>query len=113
MRVVQRLAGREAQERDLLLADTCIGCDFSEQDYPFPVLSVDCPVHGDEAKRLTVEAIDAGTVIQRTPDGRCELCGEVEETRPYGPNGEEVCFTCMKKDEAAAKRTFDARMGRA
>lgn len=37
---------------------------------------------------------------------KCELCGKVEETRPYGPNGERVCFECGMKDEAAAKRGF-------
>lgn len=35
---------------------------------------------------------------------RCELCGAVAETRPYGPNGERVCFPCGMKDEAAARR---------
>jgi len=34
----------------------------------------------------------------------CELCGRVAELRPYGPNGEEVCFQCGMKDEEAAKR---------
>lgn len=41
------------------------------------------------------------------PDGRCDLCGAVEETRPYGPNGENICFDCGMKDEAATQR----RMG--
>lgn len=43
--------------------------------------------------------------------GRCELCGSVSETRPYGPNGEEVCFPCGMKDEEAVKRAFAKRMG--
>jgi hypothetical protein len=34
----------------------------------------------------------------------CELCGEVAELRPYGPNGEEICFQCGMKDEEATKR---------
>jgi len=29
----------------------------------------------------------------------CQLCGAIEETRPYGPNGEEICFSCGMKDE--------------
>lgn len=37
---------------------------------------------------------------------KCELCGAVAETRPYGPNGERVCFPCGMKDEPAAKRQF-------
>lgn len=37
----------------------------------------------------------------------CELCGKVAELRPYGPNGEEVCFQCGMKDEEAAKRAMN------
>ncbi len=44
--------------------------------------------------------------ITEEPDRRCELCGAVEECRPYGPKGEQVCFACMLKDEPAAKRQF-------
>jgi len=40
-------------------------------------------------------------------DARCELCGQIDELRPYGPNGERVCFDCGMKDEAAAKRGMD------
>lgn len=40
-------------------------------------------------------------VICRKRDRKCELCGKVAETRPYGPKGEEVCFECGMKDEAA------------
>jgi hypothetical protein len=36
------------------------------------------------------------------PDGRCELCGAVEETRPYGPGFKQVCHPCAMKDEAGA-----------
>ena len=46
-------------------------------------------------------------LIEAEPDGKCELCGEVLETRPYGPNGEEVCFDCGMKDEASMFRGFD------
>ena len=28
----------------------------------------------------------------------CELCGVTEETRPYGPNGERICWACGEKD---------------
>lgn len=46
-------------------------------------------------------------LIEPEPDGVCELCGKTDETRPYGPKGEEVCFDCGMKDEAAAKRGFE------
>lgn len=37
----------------------------------------------------------------------CELCGVIAETRPYGPNGERVCFKCGMKDEDSVKRGFN------
>lgn len=40
------------------------------------------------------------------PDRKCELCGAIEETRPYGPKGERVCFECAMKDKEAAERGF-------
>lgn len=71
------------------------------------VLDLDCPIHGG----LAAEAIlNAATVIQAAPPSRCELCGTVAETRPYGPSSEEVCFACGMKDEEAAKAAFDARL---
>lgn len=73
------------------------------------ILDLSCPAHGATASALVVEAIDEGRVIQEQPPGRCELCGAVEETRPYGPNGEEVCFSCGMKDEGAMKRGFERR----
>jgi len=36
----------------------------------------------------------------------CQLCGKGAETRPYGPNGEEVCFQCGMKDEKTTKKQF-------
>ena len=38
------------------------------------------------------------------PDEECELCHKMAETRPYGPNGERVCFECGMKDPEAANR---------
>lgn len=46
-------------------------------------------------------------VIEAEAPAKCELCGEVKELRPYGPNGENVCFPCGMKDEAAARRGFN------
>ena len=37
---------------------------------------------------------------------QCDLCGKVAELRPYGPNGECVCFECGMKNEEAAKIQF-------
>lgn len=45
--------------------------------------------------------------ITDEPDRHCELCGKIDECRPYGPNGEQVCFDCGMKDKAAVKRGMD------
>ncbi len=41
-------------------------------------------------------------------DGKCEVCGEMAELRPYGRDGANVCFPCGMKDEDEALRRFAA-----
>lgn len=36
--------------------------------------------------------------ISPEEDGKCAICGVIEETRPYGPKGERICFDCGQKD---------------
>lgn len=76
-----------------------------------PVFDLNCPVHSEAVGNLLVEAIDNDRVIQAQPPGRCELCGAVDETRPYGPNGEEICFACGEKDPETTKAKFMERFG--
>lgn len=33
-------------------------------------------------------------VIAQEPDQMCEMCGLIDECRPYGPNDEQICFNC-------------------
>ena len=40
-------------------------------------------------------------------DRRCELCGKIDECRPYGPNGEQICFDCAMKDEETTKKMMN------
>lgn len=42
--------------------------------------------------------------IAHEPDTVCEMCGKIDECRPYGPNGEQICFECGMKDEETTKR---------
>lgn len=42
--------------------------------------------------------VNGTPVICAEPDMICFQCGKVEEVRPYGPNGEELCFACAMKD---------------
>lgn len=44
--------------------------------------------------------------FEATPPAVCELCGKTDELRPYGPNGENVCFRCGMKNKEAAKLAF-------
>lgn len=42
-------------------------------------------------------------VIMQEPEQFCEMCGKLDECRPYGPNNEQICFDCaMKDDESKA-----------
>lgn len=47
-------------------------------------------------------------IIAEEPTQRCELCGVIDECRPYGPNDEQVCFDCAMKDEETAKKKMAA-----
>ena len=40
------------------------------------------------------------------PDAKCEMCGNMDELRPYGPGGMKVCFSCGMKDEKEAIRQY-------
>jgi len=46
-------------------------------------------------------------VIEPEDDDTCELCGKVDELRPYGPNGERICFDCGMKHEETTDAAFD------
>jgi hypothetical protein len=45
--------------------------------------------------------------FQHTPDAKCELCGATAELRPYGPNGENICFECGQKNPEETLKQFD------
>lgn len=43
-------------------------------------------------------------VIAVTPPATCDLCGKHDELRPYGPNGENICYDCGLKDPAMTEK---------
>ena len=47
-----------------------------------------------------------GFIKEESPQ-RCEMCGVIEETRPYGPNGEDICFECGMKDEETTRKKME------
>lgn len=58
---------------------------------------------GRDVRAVGVPMSGRGVIAPEKPQ-RCELCGKVRETRPYGPKGERVCFDCGMKDPAACDR---------
>jgi len=43
-------------------------------------------------------------IIEPEPDDVCDLCGKVDELRPYGPNGELICYDCGMKNQEVTYR---------
>ena len=39
-------------------------------------------------------AIENILLIEKEKPKKCQFCGKIAETRPYGPNGEDICFDC-------------------
>ena len=50
-----------------------------------------------------------GIIAEQSPEV-CEMCGAVDECRPYGPNDENICFDCAttKVSEETIKRKMAA-----
>lgn len=40
---------------------------------------------------------ERGMIYAEKPK-QCEFCGKISELRPYGPNGEKICYECGMKD---------------
>jgi hypothetical protein len=49
-------------------------------------------------------------IIEDEEPQECKFCGAFEETRPYGPNGEQVCFECGMKNEETTRKQFTKRL---
>ena len=51
-------------------------------------------------------------IIAEEPLSACEMCGIIDECRPYGPNYERICFDCgMKDQETTIKRMAEYIFG--
>jgi hypothetical protein len=38
----------------------------------------------------------------------CQLCGIIDECRPYGPNDEQICIECAMKNPETTERKMTA-----
>lgn len=47
-----------------------------------------------------------GNIVIIAPERpqQCDCCGKIRELRPYGANGECICFECGMKDEETTKK---------
>lgn len=45
--------------------------------------------------------------IANEPNQVCELCGAIDECRPYGPNDEQICFDCGMKDSETTRNKME------
>ena len=54
-----------------------------------------------------------GNVVMLEDQGpqQCDLCGEIDELRPYGPKGEKICFDCGMKNPKATAKAFAELLG--
>ena len=56
------------------------------------------------------EKIGDKLVIYAENPQQCDFCGKIAELRPYGPNGECICFACGMKDEETTKQMFSKKL---
>jgi len=47
-------------------------------------------------------------IIQEESPRACQMCGVIDECRPYGLNNEEICFDCAMKDVETTERKMAA-----
>lgn len=49
-------------------------------------------------------------IIEAEPDFICFSCGKIAETRPYGPNGEEICYECGMANREITDRMMGIKL---
>ncbi len=59
----------------------------------------------DAARQLQKELLGASVIGANAGFGSCQVCGaKNEELRPYGPNGESICYNCGQKNKAETEK---------
>ncbi len=59
---------------------------------------------------MMTQRIGPVLVIEPEEPQQCDLCGKIAELRPYGPNGECICFECGEKNPETTLRMFKEKM---
>lgn len=45
-------------------------------------------------------------IIEHEAAQQCDLCAKIAELRPYGPNGEMICYQCGMANRPATEAAF-------
>ena len=49
-------------------------------------------------------------IVSHEAVGQCELCGDTDELRPFGPNGESICGGCGVKHWETTRQRLMSRI---
>ena len=49
-------------------------------------------------------------IIEDEPNQQCDMCGNIDELRPYGPKGEKICYDCGMKDPETTRKMLHKYM---
>ncbi len=49
-------------------------------------------------------------ILQAENPQQCDFCGTIAELRPYGPNGETICFDCGQKDIKTTEKMMGIKL---
>lgn len=52
-------------------------------------------------------------VIENEKPQQCDLCGVIAELRPYGPNGECICYDCGEKNPEVTQKMMTRAISKA
>lgn len=48
--------------------------------------------------------VDNLVIIEQELPQQCDQCGRIEEVRPYGPNGQVICWDCGQQDPTGTEQ---------
>jgi len=82
--------------------------DKSEKKPSIILIGSDLKMNKDVAAVLRERG--ANVRVSEVSYSACDLCKKVDELRPYGPNGENICFECGQKDNATTEKMMGRKL---
>lgn len=53
------------------------------------------------------KGVEGIVFIEAEKSQQCDMCGKIDELRPYGPNGKKICYDCGMKDPETTSKMFN------